>query len=564
MTRRIWTAGEANLGFAEPFWGFVQVVSEQWQPSVDLLPWQVAFVDGVPTACTLARWQDEVAGDVTVAIALRPGGESEVDWGMVADAERDWVAHAVPPWIMLGFEGDGFCDPSGAYLSRQPATLPVDTSPGSRELVEAMVAGFASPARTTGLLAVTVDSRKTAERVGHIGAVNWPGVLSLIFVSEAGRAALNALLPDRQIPAAGARFYPAAGDGLADVEISRSALRNRPEVLTALLGRVMRARAASTPTGMAAVAAALLQHVRRPDPSVAEDIPPGASEQVITTVQAQLTAALERAATAEAAAGHADRGRLAALEEAQRLKRLLPAAEAGPHEPQPSIHDLQLRLAELSAERDLLDRLLEHAESERDTAVHQRGVLALRTQAAHLWQDLAEDDGAVAATFADLLEEAAQRYGLLQIVADPVVAGALDAYPKASAWRRKAADALATMGVYTQAKKQARAGGQPPGPHLADLLAFAHSGAPGVMISANIVALAESDQVMNTDRYRAARTFAVHPQTDPSGRAVFAAHIKLDRGKAPAPRLHFLDDTHNTGLLYVGWLGPHLITGRTN
>ncbi|MFF0250852.1 hypothetical protein [Streptosporangium sandarakinum] len=555
MTRRIWTAGEANLGFSEPFWGLLQEVSEQWRERLDLLPWQVTFADGLPTACTLARWHDEVVGEVLAAIALRPGGESEVDWGVVADAERQWVAHAVPPWVMLGFAGEGFCDPSGALLSEHPSTLPIEpTDRRSSELVEAMVTGFNSPARTTGLLVVTVDSRKTAERIDQIMAVHWPGVLTVAFISESGRAALNALLPDRQVPASGARFYPAVDDGLADVKLTRSTLRDRPEVLTALLKKTMHARGARTPTGMASAAAVLLQRVHHPE-SPTEDTAPLTALPQTPSAQEQLAAALEQVAAAEAAAESADRQRRIVEEELHHLKTLS-------SDQQPGVRVLQQQLAEVSAERDPLESLLEQAESERDEAVHQRGVLMLRSQQTPSWQDLEQES--VADTFPELLAEVAQRYELLRVVADPAAAGALDAYPKAQAWRQKAFDAITTMHAYAQAKQQARADGRPPGPHLADLLAFARSGVPGVMISANIIALTESAQVMNTDRYRRARTFAVRPQTASSGRAVFAAHIKLDGAKAPAPRLHFFDDTDNTGLVYVGWLGPHLITSRTD
>jgi hypothetical protein len=56
--------------------------------------------------------------------------------------------------------------------------------------------------------------------------------------------------------------------------------------------------------------------------------------------------------------------------------------------------------------------------------------------------------------------------------------------------------------------------------------------------------------------------FPVRPETHETGQAFFGAHIKLERFKSPAPRLHFYDDT--TGLIYIGYYGPHLPTSRTN
>jgi len=187
MSRRTWTTGEASLDFPDPFWGFLQVITDRWQEQVHVSPWQVVFPGAKPMARTLVRWRDETVGDVTAAVALCPGQESEIDWGMVAESERDWSPRAVPPWIMLGFEGEGFCDPSGAYLSAEPAILPVDYNPGSRELLEAMVAGLGSPHRSTGLLIVAVSGTKSARKADHVGTVHWPGVLSVALVSDAPR-----------------------------------------------------------------------------------------------------------------------------------------------------------------------------------------------------------------------------------------------------------------------------------------------------------------------------------------------------------------------------------------
>lgn len=36
------------------------------------------------------------------------------------------------------------------------------------------------------------------------------------------------------------------------------------------------------------------------------------------------------------------------------------------------------------------------------------------------------------------------------------------------------------------------------------------------------------------------------------------AHLRICSGNTIAPRLHFYDDGPQTGLVYVGYLGPHL------
>ena len=42
------------------------------------------------------------------------------------------------------------------------------------------------------------------------------------------------------------------------------------------------------------------------------------------------------------------------------------------------------------------------------------------------------------------------------------------------------------------------------------------------------------------------------------------AHFKIAQYKLVSPRLHYFDDTHRSGKIYVGHLGPHLPTKQTN
>lgn len=43
------------------------------------------------------------------------------------------------------------------------------------------------------------------------------------------------------------------------------------------------------------------------------------------------------------------------------------------------------------------------------------------------------------------------------------------------------------------------------------------------------------------------------------------AHIKLEKGGSPSPRIHFHDDTDGaTGEIHVGWFGPHRNNKSTN
>jgi len=74
------------------------------------------------------------------------------------------------------------------------------------------------------------------------------------------------------------------------------------------------------------------------------------------------------------------------------------------------------------------------------------------------------------------------------------------------------------------------------------------------------IALKESESTGQDQRTRAARTFNVPVDVNSKGSAYMEAHIKIDKTGMPAPRIHFLDDTSNSGRVYVGYVGPHLPT----
>ncbi|MCP2339339.1 hypothetical protein [Actinomadura rupiterrae] len=521
-------------------------------------------------ARTTARWSDPVAGAVRAAIVLRDSPRGLVEWGVAAHAERGWTHRAVPPCVRLGIDRQHICDSGGLPVTGEPLKLfpldgvPPDEAAEDERLV--LVAGSLEHAeRSIGVLVVSLDSRKALASIDTLFRVHWPGLLSVAVVIEPGRRVLAGLMPERAIPVGGARYFGPSGSPEDDTTFTRAAVRDRHGLLTALLDDALTARCGEAPCGVAAEAAGLLDEVlpRRPRPVVPPPAVEPPSAEAVPSEADRLRSRLSELESVLADTERRARTQLTLLrDEASAAQQARALAE------QHADH-LTRQLAEALTERDLFAEALDDAEAERDAAVRDRGVLAAR---------LADVAPAVAAapppaaavdrvpgSFEALIAECAARYSLLLLEdLDASVAAALDPHPKAASWRRKARDALTTLDAYARAKQRARRAGAPPGPHLADLLAFVRSGAPGAMISANIIALAESDRVEHQEKFRQARMFPVRPATHPSGRACFTAHIKLERCKPPAPRLHFFDDTDKTGLIYIGYLGPHLATGRTN
>ncbi|MEU8760074.1 hypothetical protein [Streptomyces sp. NPDC048659] len=236
----------------------------------------------------------------------------------------------------------------------------------------------------------------------------------------------------------------------------------------------------------------------------------------------------------------------------------------------PEAEELSRRLTESEADRATLRAMLEASEAERRAALRSRDALAARLQPRH--DDEGPDDAGAralrqrleASNFAGILERARQYCACLEITADPGDARKLDHHSKAPRWRARLADALAVMQIYAEAKNLARAtGGGSAGAVFANLRAYcAAQSTP--LISEQKISHSESQYARSSPRGRSDRTFRVPTEISPTGTAVMVEHIRIGDGEPPAPRLHFLDDTDNSGLVVVGYFGDHLINTQTN
>lgn len=79
------------------------------------------------------------------------------------------------------------------------------------------------------------------------------------------------------------------------------------------------------------------------------------------------------------------------------------------------------------------------------------------------------------------------------------------------------------------------------------------------------IAMQENEGVDLNPGYRGARTFKVPTEVNSEGCVYMPAHIKIQAGKPPAPRVHFYDDTRGaTGKIWIGYFGEHLPSPETN
>ncbi|MBT0769051.1 hypothetical protein KIH74_08940 [Kineosporia sp. J2-2] len=82
--------------------------------------------------------------------------------------------------------------------------------------------------------------------------------------------------------------------------------------------------------------------------------------------------------------------------------------------------------------------------------------------------------------------------------------------------------------------------------------------------SANRHAVSESEDVRNNSKFRDARVLPVPESVVATGWVEMMAHFKIAQSGMISPRLHYYDDTSRSAKIYVGHIGQHLPTKRTN
>lgn len=145
----------------------------------------------------------------------------------------------------------------------------------------------------------------------------------------------------------------------------------------------------------------------------------------------------------------------------------------------------------------------------------------------------------------------------IEFTGDPAKALELDARNSDGAWAEQCWKALLALNDYAELSRAGRFEG-----HIERYLMATPLGLHG--FSARRHARIETAEVANTAKYRRPRMLPVPKEVDPSGKAYMEAHFKISQSGTVSPRMHYLDDTAHTGRIYVGYIGRHLPTSRTN
>jgi hypothetical protein len=130
--------------------------------------------------------------------------------------------------------------------------------------------------------------------------------------------------------------------------------------------------------------------------------------------------------------------------------------------------------------------------------------------------------------------------------------GELDEQHSAPITARRAWRALRALNDYVTSKRDARFQG-----NFHDFCRETPAGF--VSFPPNDVAMVESERTLAQRQLREARMFPVPTSVDPSGYVLMQAHIKVAGIGNLSARLHFFDDSQGpTGVVHIGYLGPHL------
>ncbi|MER0443094.1 hypothetical protein ABR738_00635 [Streptomyces sp. Edi4] len=213
----------------------------------------------------------------------------------------------------------------------------------------------------------------------------------------------------------------------------------------------------------------------------------------------------------------------------------------------------QLQAAVTAREAEMEDHLLTLTALERAQAESDRLRELLMSQGR--WEEVAaatEALPAIPASFEELWARIAA-FEHVRVTADRRITLGLDEHAEARTWAAKAWSGLAALNSYAEHRLQGRAGG---------FRHFCQDPPAGARVyPVNQIAMAESTATMQA--FGRERMF---PALD--GELVeMQPHLKLAGRGNLCPRVHFLDDVAGTdasGLVIVGYLGPHLTNTRTS
>ena len=307
--------------------------------------------------------------------------------------------------------------------------------------------------------------------------------------------------------------------------------------------------------------------VARPD-SMPAPRPPDvlAPERPTEVTEPEVVPQAERVSAVLASVLHAVLGtEEITLENLRRLEKLActaQRAEATKQRISARLRELQDSVDEAGLERDIAYEELAVEQRERAVAEEERAeaerhlryvrkqlIVAGRADAA--WAEPELDVRDIRPdTFVDLLDRLVE-LDHVRFTGDDGVTLDLDKHGNSRTWAGKTWDALLALDDYARVSLTEGFPGDVTA-YLADTPAACRS------FSGRRHASTESGDVQRKPQFRVPRELPVPTEIDPSGRVFMGAHFKIAQSATISPRMHYLDATARTQMIYVGYIGPHL------
>ena len=224
---------------------------------------------------------------------------------------------------------------------------------------------------------------------------------------------------------------------------------------------------------------------------------------------------------------------------------------------------VELRDAVAESGRRLEDEQVEHRETSDRELAAERSVHALRMrlQAAERYEEAWADPSEVEIgaeppeSFGQLLDRFAELPALVW-TGDDGPTELLDVRDPLGRWARKAWAALQALQDYAVERSAGRCF------NVEGYLSTTPTGLHGY--PANRHARDESDDVKQNPKYREPRLLPVPRSVEPTESVFMGAHFKIAQSGMISPRMHYYDAVDIDGHVYIGYLGPHLPTQKTN
>lgn len=233
----------------------------------------------------------------------------------------------------------------------------------------------------------------------------------------------------------------------------------------------------------------------------------------------------------------------------QRLQTLENRVDAG----EEHIRELQERLE---------DEQLERAQADEENAEMERQLRFLRTKlastgSAEAWLIPEKDRRDIAPeSFGELLSRL-DEFEHIAFTGEPNYALELDEHEGLGTWSGKCWRALQALEDFVALSIAGKFSGS-----VEMYLNSTPAGAHG--FSAKRHASRESEDVGKNPKYRKPRTLPVPAEVAPEESVFMEAHFKIGQSGLISPRMHYFDDNSRTGKVYVGYIGRHLPTSKTN